>query len=175
MELTTAIMIEDHHYWRWCCKTNCHLHLSTDQYSIIRMVTHSYTLQMPQPSESIMPHHIRHTLHTQKTVQIHTALPTHPPLRILVMSGALLNVLLHYITLHITIIFLFLSKFCRFAFFVDQVSVSYVNKLWTQAIKFFPFVRYDSPRAVRMEDISLNFAEALALAASSAPSAAPIV
>ena len=47
-------------------------------------IPHSYTLQMPQPSESIMPQHIRHTLHTQKTVQIHTALPiiqrhpTHP-------------------------------------------------------------------------------------------------
>ena len=30
-------------------------------------IPHSDTLQMPQPSESIMPHHIRHTLHTQKS------------------------------------------------------------------------------------------------------------
>ena len=47
-------------------------------------IPHSYTLQMPQPSESITPHHIHHILHTQETVQIHTALtiiqrhPTHP-------------------------------------------------------------------------------------------------
>ena len=58
-----------------------HLHLSTGQYP---NHPHSYTLQMPKPSDSTTPHHIRHTLHTQKTVQIHTALPiiqrhpTHP-------------------------------------------------------------------------------------------------
>ena len=73
------------------------------------------------------------------------------------------------------IIFSFLSKLCRFAFFIDQVSGSYVNTLWTQAFTIFPFMRYDSPRAVRLEDISLNFAEALALAVSSAPPSAPSV
>ena len=36
-------------------------------------------------------------------------------------------------------------------------------------------MRCDSPQAVRLEDISLNFTEALALAASSAPPLTPSV
>ena len=34
---------------------------------------------------------------------------------------------------------------CRFAFFIAQVSVPYVNALWTQALYIFPFMRYDAP------------------------------
>ena len=37
-----------------------------------------------------------------------------------------------------------------------HVSVPYVNKLWTQALYNFPFMLYDAPRAVRIEDNSLN-------------------
>ena len=59
-----------------------------------------------------------------------------------------------------------------------QVSVPYVNALWTQALYIFPFMRYDAPRDVRIGDNSLNLAEAhltLALAASSTPPTAPSV
>ena len=49
----------------------CHLHLSTGRYPAI----HTLTLQMLRPPQSAMPHHIRHTLNTQKTVQIHTVFP----------------------------------------------------------------------------------------------------
>ena len=54
-----------------------------------------------------------------------------------------------------------------------------VNALWTQALHYiFPFMWYDAPRAVRIEDNSLTLAQThltLALAASSTPSPAPSV
>ena len=59
-----------------------------------------------------------------------------------------------------------------------HVSVPYVNTLWTQALKIFPFMQCDAPRAIRMGDSSLNLAQAhrtLALAASSTPPPAPCV
>ena len=59
-----------------------------------------------------------------------------------------------------------------------DVSVSYVNTLWTQALYIFPFMQYDAPRAVRIGDNSLNLAQAhfiLALAASSTHPSAPSV
>ena len=74
----------------------------------------------------------------------------------------------------LTIIRFVLSRLCRFAFFIAQVSVPYINALWTQALYIFPFMRYDAPQAVRIGDNSLNFAQAhltLALAASSTPPA----
>ena len=49
------------------------------------------------------------------------------------------------------------------------LSPIYINTLWTQALKIFPFMWCDAPRAVRMGDSSLNLAQAhrnLALAAS---------
>ena len=49
----------------------CHLHISTGWHQII----HTPMFQMPKPPQSATPHHIRHTLYTQKTVQIHTSLP----------------------------------------------------------------------------------------------------
>ena len=36
---------------------------------------HTPTFQVPKPPQSAMPHHIRHTLYTQKTVQIHSVFP----------------------------------------------------------------------------------------------------
>ena len=70
----------------------CHLHLSTSQHPII----HTPTLQMPKPPQSAMPHHIRHTLYTQKTIQIHTELSIfqqnsahpshHHPLQIIIIK-----------------------------------------------------------------------------------------
>ena len=70
--------------------------------------------------------------------------------------------------IHLTIIHSVLSRLCRFASFIAQVSVPYVNTLWTQALYIFPFMRYDAPRAARIGDNSLNLAQAhltLALAA----------
>ena len=80
--------------------------------------------------------------------------------------------------IHFTIIRSVLSRLCRFASFIAQVSVPYVNTLWTQALYIFPFIRYDAPRAVRIGDNSLNLAQAhltLALATSSTPPPAPSV
>ena len=45
--------------------------------------------------------------------------------------------------IHLTIIRSVLSRLCRFAFFIAQVSVPYVNALWTQALYILPFMRYD--------------------------------
>ena len=61
---------------------------------------------------------------------------------------------------------------------IAQVSVPYVNTLWTQALYIFLFMWYDAPLAVRIGDNSLNLAQAnltLALAASSTPPPAPSV
>ena len=65
--------------------------------------------------------------------------------------------------IHLTIIHSILSRLCRFAFFIAQVSVPYVNALWTQALYIFPFMRYDAPWAVKIGDNSLNFAQAISL------------
>ena len=54
--------------------------------------------------------------------------------------------------IHLTIIRSILSRLCRFAFFIAQVSVPYVNTLWTQAVYIFPFMPYDAPRVVRIGD-----------------------
>ena len=62
--------------------------------------------------------------------------------------------------IHLTIIRFILSRLCRFAIFIAQVSVPYVNTLWTQALYIFPFMWYDAPRAVRIGDNSLNLAQA---------------
>ena len=35
-------------------------------------IIHTLMLQMPKPPQSATPHHIRHTMYTQKTVKIHT-------------------------------------------------------------------------------------------------------
>ena len=59
--------------------------------------------------------------------------------------------------IHTTII---RSRLCRFAFFIAQVSVPYINTLRTQALYIFPFMRYDSPLAVRLGNYFLNLAQA---------------
>ena len=41
----------------------------------------------------------------------------------------------------------------------SSVSVPYVIALWTQALYIFPFTRNDTPRAVRIGNNSLNFAQ----------------
>ena len=53
----------------------CHLHLSTCRYPII----HTPTCQMPKPPQSAIPHHICHTLYTQKTTNPHCiSYPSYP-------------------------------------------------------------------------------------------------
>ena len=92
------------------------------------------------------------------------------------------NSTLHFLSfsdiphIHLTIIRSVLSRFGRSAFFTAQVSVTYVNTIWTKAFYIFPFMLYEAPRAVtvsvRIGDNSLNLAQAhltLALAASSTP------
>ena len=46
-------------------------HISTGRHLIIPTLT----FHMPKPPQSTLPHHLSHALYTQKTVQIHTALP----------------------------------------------------------------------------------------------------
>ena len=109
------------------------------------------TFHMPKPPQSTPAHHLINALHTQKTVQIHTAFPilqrhpAHPsPFRSLQTS--------------------------QIRFLQHPGSVPYVNALWSQALYIFPFMRYGAPLAVRIGDNPLNFAQAhltLALAASS--------
>ena len=96
---------------------------------------------MPKPLQSTPPHHLIHALYTQKTVQIHTAFP--------IFSDTP--------HIHLTIIRSILPRLCRFAFFTAQVSVPYVNALWTQALYIFPFMRYDAPQTVRIGDNRLNY------------------
>ena len=93
---------------------------------------------MSKPPQSAMPHHVRHTLYTQNIVQIHTAF----------------SIFQRHSTVYTSI---FPDKF---SFFMVQVSVPYVNTLWTQALYIFPFMLYDAPQAVRILDNSLNSAQA---------------
>ena len=82
----------------------CHLHLSTGRYPII----HNPTLTMPKPPQSATPHlttSAMHTLYTQKTVQIHTAL-----VRFLSFNDTP--------HIHLTIIRSVLSRLCRFSAFI---------------------------------------------------------
>ena len=98
----------------------CHLHLSTDRHPIL----HTPMLQMPNPPQSATPRHIRHTLYTQETVQIHTALSilqrhsTNPS---------------HHHSLRSLQAMQILSLYRR-----CFSPISYVNKLWTQALYIFP-------------------------------------
>ena len=129
---------------------SCHHPISTGQHPIIPTLT----FHMPKPPQSTLPHHLINALYTQKTTNPHCV--SYP-------SATLRTIF---------------SRLRRFAFFIAQVSVPYVNALWTQALYILPFMRYDAPLAVRIGDTSLNFAQAhltLALAASSTPPPAPSV
>ena len=120
------------------------------------------TLHMPKPHQSTMPYHLSHALNPKRLYK--------STLRFLSFSDTP--------HIHLTIIRSVLSRLCRFATFIAQVSVPYVNTLWTQALYIFPFMWYEAPRAVRIRDSSLNLAQAhltLALAASSTPPPAPSV
>ena len=46
--------------------------------------------------------------------------------------------------IHLTIIRSVLSRLCRFAFFIAQVSVPYVNALWTQVLYILPFILHST-------------------------------
>ena len=63
--------------------------------------------------------------------------------------------------IHLTVIRSVLSRLCKLAFFIAQVSVPYVNTLWTQALYILPFMRYEAPRTVSIGDNSLNLAQAV--------------
>ena len=115
---------------------------------------HTPKLQMPKPPQSAMPHH---RLYKSTLRSLSFSDTPH---------------------IHLTIIHSVLSRFFRFAFFIAQISVLYVNTLWTQVLYIFPFIQYDAPQAVRIGDNSLNLAQAhlaLALAAFSTPPPAPSV
>ena len=131
----------------------CHLHLSTGRHPII----HTPTLQMPKPPLSATPHHICHTLYTQKTLQIHTALSifqrhsAHPSHHHFDPSSPG-----------------YADSQPSSPMFQSHMS----NPLWTQALYIFLFMWYDAPHSARIGENSLNLAEAhllLALAASSTP------
>ena len=141
-----------------CTSHPCHHHISTDRHPIISTLT----FQMPKPPQSTMPHHLNHGLN---------------PKRLYKSTLCFLSFCDTW-HIHLTIIRSVLSRLCRIATFITQVSVPCVNTLWTQALYIFPFMRYDAPRAVRIGDNSLNLAQAhltLALSTSSAPLSAPSV
>ena len=99
---------------------------------------------MPKPPQSTMSHHLSHALNPKR------------------LDKSTLRFLSFRDTphIHLTIIRSVLSKLCRFATFIAQVSVPYVHTLWMQALYIFPFMRYDEPQSVRIEDNSLNLAQA---------------
>ena len=112
-----------------------HHHIFIGRHPIISTLT----LHMPKPPQSTTPHHLSHTLNPQRTVQIHTDFLSFSDIP----------------HIHLTIIRSVLSRLCRFAIFIAQVSVPYVNTLWTQALYIFPFMRYesyDATRSVRIGD-----------------------
>ena len=81
-----------------------HLHISTGRHPTL-------TFQMPKPSQSATPHHLSHTLNTQKTTKPHFAFfPSS--------------------TLHISTSPSYAPLFpdCRFSSFIAHVWVPYVNK-----------------------------------------------
>ena len=82
---------------------------------------------VPKPSRSATPHHISHTLNTQKTGQILTSLLS-------------FNDIPH---IHLTII--------NYASFQSHTSILSGHKLY-----IFPFIWYNAPRAGRMGDNSLQ-------------------
>ena len=116
-----------------CTSHSCHHHISTGRHPIIP----NLTFHMPEPPQSTPPHHLVHALYTQKTVQIHTFFLS-------------FSDMLHNVHIHLTIICSVISKLFRFAFFIAQVSIPYVNALWTQALYIFPFKRYDALWAIRI-------------------------
>ena len=83
----------------------CQLHPSTGRYPII----HTLTLQMTRPPQSATPHHIRHTLHTQKTV-------TNPHCVSYASATHLKINPTHHHPFHPL-------RLCRFAFFIAPISV----------------------------------------------------
>ena len=137
-------------------------HLTPATTTFLQADISTLTFHMPKPPQSTMPHHLSHALNPKRLYK--------STLRFLSFSNTP--------HIHLTIIRSVLSRLCRFAFFIAQVSIPYFNTLWTQALYIFPFMRYDVPRAVRIGDNSLNLAQAhltLALAASSTPPPAPSV
>ena len=94
-------------------------------YRVIPSYPHSYA-PVPIPPQSATPHH---TLYTQRLYK--------STLRFLSFSDTL--------HIHLTIIRSVLSRLCRFAFFIAQDPVPYINTLWTQALYIFPFMQYEDP------------------------------
>ena len=158
--------------------------------AFISSFTHSYQVFLPLPAHLTPATTTFLQADTQSSPLLHSTCPNHLNLARLTTSSTLCTPkrlyksTLRFLSfsdtphIHLTIIRSVLSRLCRFALFIAQVSVPYVNALWTQALYIFPFMRYDAPLAVRIGDNSLNFAQAhltLALAASSIPPPAPSV
>jgi len=101
--------------------------------------THSFImLHMSKPSQSATPHHIRHTLYTQKTELYKSTL------RFLSFSDTP--------HIHLTIISSVLYRL-QICFLHSQgFSPIYdVNTLWIQALYIFLFMWFNAPRAFRIE------------------------
>ena len=140
----------------------CHHHISTGRHPIIPTLT----FHMPMRATSLYPR-----LTTSSTLYIYIQKTIHKSTLLFLSFSDTPHI-------HLDMIRSVLSRLFRFAFIITQVSVPYVNQLWIQALYIFPFMQYDAPRAVRIGDNSLNFAQAhltLVLAASSTPPPAPSV
>ena len=140
--------------------------------SSISSLTHSLQVFLPLPHISPLPppHFYKPTpnhLHSYAPhVQTTSISPASPPQPHSEPSKDCTNPHCAFLSfsdtphIHLTIIRSVLSRLCRFAIFIAQVSVPYVRTLWTQALYIFPFMWYDAPRAVRIGDNSLNLAQA---------------
>ena len=136
--------------------------------SSISSLTHSLQVFLPLPAHLTPATTTFLQADTQSSPLLRSTCPNHLNLPRLTTSATLWTLkrlyksTLRFLSfsdtphIHLTIIRSVLSRLCRFAIFIAQVSVPYVNTLWTQALYIFPFMWYDAPRAVRIGDNSLH-------------------
>ena len=105
-----------------------------------------YPLISPPPPPHFyrpIPNHPHSSVPHAQTTSIYPTSPPHPlpvhPERRLYKSTLRFLSFSNTPHIHLIIIHSVLSKLCRFAFFIAQVSVPYVNALWTQALYIFSF------------------------------------
>ena len=116
------------------------------QTQLIHIILYTFSPSLPAPTCTSHPcHHHISTADTQSSPLLRSTCPNHLNLPHLTTSAMLWTPKSLYKStgtsisfsdtphIHLTIIRSVLSRLCRFAFFIAQVSVPYVNTLWTQA------------------------------------------
>ena len=138
---------------------------------LVRVLFYTFSPCLPTPAHTSHPCH--HHISTQSTPNHLLSYVPHAQTTSIYHASPLLprskhpkdyKTSLHFLSfrdtphIHLAIMRSALSRLSRFSVFIAHVSIPYVNTLWTQALKIFPFMRCDAPRDVRMSDSSLNLA-----------------